>query len=221
MEWPSRASKRSSVPPLAAIPPCRPPDPLSTGGPPLLLFPFSTTDSSISGLLSAALLGSSSFPRSTVQKSTRQSKASRVHFHFQLPGGRDDTLQEILLLSSRMTRINVRLGVSHRGSLLRGEVLFLRLASRVIAGFYIMNKYLQGLQSQLFFFFFPPRPVIRSGFRPAYVAPKRLCALKATSCIIHQPGERRCFFVSSPNPPTLHPPSLPHSSALVCSDCLR
>lgn len=125
---------------------------------PLLLFSFSTTDSNISGLLSGLLssaLPSSFLPRSTVQKSTRRSKASRVHFHFQLPGGGDDTLQEILLLSSRMTRINVRLGVSHRGSLLRGEVLFLRLASRVIAGFYIMNKYLRGLQLRFFFFFFP------------------------------------------------------------------
>lgn len=173
---------------------------------------FSTTDSNVSRLLSSA----SRLPPScsTVQKSTCWSKASRVHFHFQLPGGGDDTLQEMLLLSSRMTRINIRLGVSHWGNLLCGEVLFLWLASRVITGFYIMNKYLRGLQS-LFFF---SHLVIGSGFRSAYVAPKRLCALKATSCIIHQPGERRCFFLS--HLPTF-PPSLPPSPALACSDCLR
>lgn len=88
---------------------------------------------------------------------------------------------------------------SGAGGPLCGEVLFLRLASRVIAAFYIMNKYLWGLHK-------PCRCVIRSVLRAVYVRRTDVCLKKATSCIIHQPGERRCSCLISQHPLFLLPP---------------
>lgn len=133
-------------------------------------------------------------------------KTSWVHFHFQLPNGGDDTLQEILLLSSCMTRIDIR-RVSHRGggSPLCGEVLFLRLASRVIAAFYIMNKYLWGLHM-------PCRCVIRSVLCAAYVRPNG-CVLKKSHELYYSSAWGETLFLSHLSTPPLSTPPM-------CSDCL-
>lgn len=162
------------------------------------LFSAPRTATSQGSLLSSALFSALDCSEERPPKM----KTSWVHFHFQLPNGGDDTLQEILLLSSRMTRIDIR-RVSHRGgggSPLRGEVLFLRLASRVIAAFYIMNKYLWGLHT-------PCRCVIRSVLRAAYVRPNG-CVLKKSHELYYSSAWGETLFLShlSTPPPFCSPP---------------
>lgn len=91
------------------------------------------------------------------------------------------------------------------GSPLCGEVLFLRLASRVIAAFYIMNKYLRGLHM-------PCRCVIRSVLRAAYVR-QNGCVLKKSHELYYSSAWGETLFSSHLSTPPLSAPPM-------CSDCL-
>lgn len=80
-----------------------------------------------------------------------------------------------------------------------GKFCFLRLASRVIAAFYIMNKYLWGLHM-------PCRCVIRSLLRTAYVRPNG-CVLKKSHELYYSSAWGETLFLSHlSTPPPLLPP---------------